>query len=153
MYQFTEQEALTLAESHAKKRPTRSTRKPVVKPDNPTLSDISTQVGPTEGQELDLPHIESQDEFDSTWIAKAAQHVFGDRRAAYGHPYYNWQRLQLFWTAIFGTPVSFHQIAYALETMKMCRELTRSHPRSENDIDIIGYQQVLQEVQKMVDQM
>lgn len=100
---------------------------------------------PSGDVELDLD-VSGQDEFDSLWLVEALRLVRGQRRKQYGHIYHNWKRLRPIWSVIFGCRVSYTQIAYAIITMKMCRELSNPHPDHDNNRDIAGFIQCLQDV-------
>jgi hypothetical protein len=105
------------------------------------LAEASAQAGSVD---IDLD-VEGQDEFDSLWLVEALRLVRGQRRKQYGHIYNNWSRLQPIASAIFGTPVSLTQIAYFIMAMKMCRELSNPHPDGDNNRDIAGFVQCLQD--------
>jgi len=90
--------------------------------------------------------VSGQDEFDSLWLVEALRLVRGERRKQYGHIILNWSRLRPIWAAIFGVrDVSYTQIAYAIIAMKMCRELSNPHPDGDNNRDIAGFIQCLQD--------
>ncbi len=78
-------------------------------------------------------------------MVEALRLVRGERRKQYGHIILNWGRLRPMAQAIFGVPVTHTQIAYFMIAMKMCRELANPHPDGDNNRDIAGYIQCLQD--------
>jgi hypothetical protein len=103
----------------------------------------------SEGEvEMDLD-VSGQEEFDQLWLVEALRLVRGERRRQYGHVFHNWKRLRHMWSLILGVKVSYTQLAYCIMAMKMCRELTNPHPKGDNNRDIAGYIQCLQDVEMM----
>lgn len=99
---------------------------------------------PPKTVEADL-NVSGQEEFDQLWLVEALRLVRGARRKQYGHIYHNWKRWRLMLAGILGFAPSYTQCAYIIITMKMCRELSTPHPDHDNNRDIAGFIQCLQD--------
>jgi Domain of unknown function (DUF6378) len=65
-----------------------------------------------------------------------------DRNDDYGHPRTDFQRTAVFWSAIFGFPVTPEQVALCMIALKLSREVHK-HKR-DSIVDIAGYARTLE---------
>lgn len=79
---------------------------------------------------------------DKTILDEAAEVVFGDREATYGHPSINLERIAAMWAVVFGHPVTLEQVCHAMIAVKLARAI---HSPSHRDTmtDICGYAALL----------
>lgn len=74
---------------------------------------------------------------EPTCADKAKDLVMGDRRDAYGHPYYNFKRTGELWSAVLHHPVSPQQVAMCMALLKTAREIYQHS--EDNIVDTHGY--------------
>jgi len=69
--------------------------------------------------------------------AHAASLVCGDRNEEYGHPFDDFSRAGLIWSAILGCDVTAEQVALCMVGVKIAREVHK--PKADTVLDAIGY--------------
>ncbi|CAB4218493.1 Protein of unknown function DUF4406 [uncultured Caudovirales phage] len=77
-------------------------------------------------------------------LTEAESLVHGDRGADYGHPFHDFSRTAMIWSAILGIPITAEQVALCMVGLKISREVNR--PKRDNRVDIAGYAETLEMV-------
>ena len=72
-----------------------------------------------------------------TILDTAKRLVYGPRQEAYGHPYRDFSRTAVFWSAILGVLVTPQQVALCMCALKLSREVNMHH--ADNLVDLAGY--------------
>jgi hypothetical protein len=70
-------------------------------------------------------------------LREADKLVHGNRQKDYGHPLDNFEDIAKFWSVIFKTDVSAEDVALAMVSVKISRQL--NHPKHDNIVDGCGY--------------
>lgn len=111
------------------------------------------QKKPTQGEvQADLD-VAGQEEFDNLWVVQALKLVHGERPLQHGHPLDVFSRVKVGWSVIFGVPLDYTQVCYAMVWLKMCRELAGGgREDEENNIDGVGYFAVLNRIKSAIDE-
>jgi hypothetical protein len=76
-------------------------------------------------------------EYHETKADKAKELVYGPREEDYGHPYDDFSRTALLWSAILGVEVRAWQVALMMVLLKISREVNK--PGEDNVVDSHGY--------------
>lgn len=74
-------------------------------------------------------------------LEEAHRLVYGDRHDSYGHPFDDYTRTALMWSAILGVSVTAKQAALCMVAVKISREC-HEHSR-DNLVDMAGYAAVI----------
>lgn len=75
-------------------------------------------------------------------IAEAQSLVYGNRGAAYGHPYEDYTKTAAFMSVILGMEVTPEKAILCMIAVKLSREIHQS--KRDNRVDMIGYAECLQ---------
>jgi len=86
---------------------------------------------------LMLLNAETGNPLSETILEEAQRLVYGDRNAAYGHPFDDMGRTAKIWSAILGCDVTAAQVALCMVGVKISRECNR--PKRDNRVDGAGY--------------
>lgn len=87
-----------------------------------------------------------QEEPSESPLFRASDLVHGERGADYGHPYEDFSRTALMWSAILGINVVPADVAMCMIAVKLSREVNR--PKYDNLVDIAGYAETLHMVRE-----
>ena len=79
-------------------------------------------------------------------LAEAERLVTGDRDKDYGHPYFNFGRIALMWSAILDREVTRQEVALCMIALKVARQVHA--PKRDNLVDICGYVKTLELIQE-----
>jgi hypothetical protein len=74
-------------------------------------------------------------------LEEAKRIVHGDRGENYGHPFEDFSRTAMIWSAILGIDVEPEQVALCMVGVKISREVNR--PKRDNIVDGAGYFETL----------
>ncbi len=74
---------------------------------------------------------------EPTILQEAQSIVDGDREATYGRPAVNFERTAVFWSVVFGHPVTMRQVALCMVGLKLAREVHQE--KRDNLVDAAGY--------------
>ena len=74
-------------------------------------------------------------------LVEAHNLVHGDRGKDYGHPYHDFSRTALIWSAILDIDITPQQVALCMIGVKISRECNK--PKRDNRVDIAGYAETL----------
>lgn len=77
-------------------------------------------------------------------LEEAQRLVHGDRGEAYGHPFEDFSKSALIWTAILGKEITPEQVALCMVGVKISREVNK--PKRDNRVDGAGYFETLEMV-------
>lgn len=78
-------------------------------------------------------------------ILEEAHHlVHGNRGDDYGHPFHDFSKTAMIWSAIFGIDIKPEQVALAMVGVKISREVNK--PKRDNRVDGAGYFETLEMV-------
>lgn len=87
--------------------------------------------------DLSFVKTEAAESAAETCLQEAQRLVYGDRGAAYGHPYHDYTRTAKLWSAILGVEVNATQAVLCMIAVKMSRACNRY--KRDNFTDIAGY--------------
>jgi hypothetical protein len=71
-------------------------------------------------------------------LEEAQELIQGNRQLIYGHPYDDFSKTALMWSAIFGITIQPEQVALAMIAVKIAR-LCKTPDHRDTQIDIAGY--------------
>lgn len=80
-------------------------------------------------------------------LEEAIRLVNGDRQASYDHPFDNFTRIGLIWSAILDKEITPEQVALCMVGVKLAREAYA--PKEDNIIDGVGYFLTLAKVKEV----
>ncbi len=83
-------------------------------------------------------------ERENSVLEEAQNLVYGERNVDYGHPYDDFKRTAMIWSAVLGCPISARQVALCMIGVKISRECNA--PKRDNRVDMAGYAETLNRV-------
>lgn len=79
---------------------------------------------------------------EETILEEAQRLVLGARQADYGHPFHDFSRTAMMWSAILDRPISPEEVALCMVALKLSREVNK--PKRDNRVDAAGYLMTLE---------